>query len=84
MLSAVARLLRPVVHGLVRGNGLRPLAAGFALGLVVTFAPQGHLISVSLCVLLFSLRVKGDGDLTAAESGRSPAQPHEESFSCVA
>jgi uncharacterized protein (TIGR03546 family) len=42
------------------------LAAGFALGMIVGLVPKGNLIVLSLCVLLFSMRVNKGLALAAA------------------
>ncbi len=84
MLSSVVGPLRAVAHGLVHGDWQRQLAAGFALGLVVALAPQGHVIAVSLGVLFFALRVKPGFEATADDPVHVPATPHEETTSSCA
>src|SRR5262245_49660085 len=42
------------------------LAAGFTLGMIIGLLPKGNLIELSLCVLLFSLRVNKGLALLAA------------------
>lgn len=84
MLSSVAGPLRTIVQSLVRGDGLRQLAGGFALGLAVTLAPQGHLIAVSLCVLLFSLRVNRGFEASVAGPIHLPTASPKEATSCAA
>ena len=66
MLSYVVRPLRSIAHALLAGNSPRQLAAGFSLGMVVGMVPKGNLIALSLCVLLFSLRVNKGLALVAA------------------
>ncbi len=50
-------LPRKAVHTLVAYDAPTQLAAGFAIGMIVGLMPKGNLIALSLCVLLFSLRV---------------------------
>jgi uncharacterized protein (DUF2062 family) len=83
MLSNVARPLRRAARALVAGDWSRQLAAGFALGMVVGLVPSGHLIAVSLCVLLFSLRVNKGLGLAAPDPSDVLAEPHEEAAPCV-
>jgi uncharacterized protein (DUF2062 family) len=79
MLSRVVGPLRQAARALVTGDWPRQLAAGFALGLAVVLAPSGNLIAVSLCVLLFSLRVNEECDCVASV----PADSQEEAASCA-
>lgn len=58
MFSAIARPVRRVLTALIACES-NQLAAGFSLGLVILVVPQGNLIALSLCVLLFSLRCNG-------------------------
>jgi hypothetical protein len=83
MFSYVAGPLRQAAMALVAGDWPRQLAAGFALGMVVGLVPRGNLIAVSLCVLLFSLRVNKGFELAPADPSDVPAEPHEEATSCV-
>ncbi len=54
--------VRRVVHTLMAFHSPPELAAGFTLGMIIGLVPKGNLIALSLCVLLFSLRVnKGLG-----------------------
>jgi uncharacterized protein (TIGR03546 family) len=65
----VWRLVRPLrvsVEALLAGDSSRQLAAGFALGMVLGLMPKGNLIALSLCVLLFALRVNKPLALVAA------------------
>ncbi len=48
---------RKVIHALVAYGAPTQLAAGFTIGMIVGLMPKGNLIALSLCVLLFSLRV---------------------------
>jgi uncharacterized protein (TIGR03546 family) len=57
MLSYVVRPLRRAVQAMLAGDSPSQLAAGFALGMILGLMPKGNLIALSLCVLLFSLRV---------------------------
>src|SRR5476651_1276880 len=66
MLSFVVRSLRTVIAALLAGDSPRQLAAGFAIGMVLGLVPKGNLIALSLCVLVFSLRVNTSLALVAA------------------
>jgi hypothetical protein len=66
MFSAAVAPIRRALSALVGANSTNQIAAGFALGLVITMAPQGNLIALSLCVLLFSLRCDGERIVEAA------------------
>lgn len=66
MLSYVIRPLRATLHALVASDSPRQLAAGFALGMVLGLLPKGNLIALSVCVMLFSLRVNKPLALMAA------------------
>jgi len=66
MLSQVVRPLRVTLQALLAGDSPRQLAAGFSLGMVLGLMPKGNLIALSLCVLLFSLRVNKRLALVAA------------------
>jgi uncharacterized protein (TIGR03546 family) len=57
MLSPVVAILRRVLRGLLSSNAPDQLAAGFMLGMIIGLVPKGNLIALSLCVLLFSMRV---------------------------
>ena len=57
MLSYFVAPLRRTVEALVSSDSPRQLAAGFTLGMVVGLMPKGNLIAISLCVLIFSLRI---------------------------
>jgi uncharacterized protein (TIGR03546 family) len=66
MLSLFLRPLRQAISALLAGDSPRQLAAGFAIGMVLGLMPKGNLIALSLCVLVFSLRVNTSLALTAA------------------
>ena len=66
MFSYFVRLLRQSIAALLAGDSPRHLAAGFALGMVLGLVPKGNLIALSLCVLVFSLRVNTSLALVAA------------------
>jgi uncharacterized protein (TIGR03546 family) len=66
MFSAIVRPLRQAIGALLAGDSPRQLAAGVALGMVVGLVPKGNLIALSLCVLVFSLRVNTSLALLAA------------------
>jgi uncharacterized protein (TIGR03546 family) len=66
MLAEFVAPMRRVVNTLVACRTPPELAAGFTLGMIVGLVPKGNLIALSLCVLLFSLRVnKGLGVASA-------------------
>jgi uncharacterized protein (TIGR03546 family) len=58
--------LRRVTQLLLACNTPSELAAGFTLGMIIGFVPKGNLMALSLCVLLFSLRVNKGLALAAA------------------
>jgi uncharacterized protein (TIGR03546 family) len=66
MLSQFVRLLRHSIAALIASDSPRQLAAGIALGMVLGLVPKGNLIALSLCVLVFSLRVNTSLALVAA------------------
>jgi uncharacterized protein (TIGR03546 family) len=66
MLSAIVRPLRRMIEALLASDSPRQLAAGVALGMVLGLVPKGNLIALSLCVLVFSLRVNTSLALLAA------------------
>jgi uncharacterized protein (TIGR03546 family) len=66
MLSSPVRLLRRIARGLLTSDSPTQLAAGITLGMVIGLMPKGNLIALSLCVLLFSLRVNKGLALVAA------------------
>jgi len=66
MLSFIVRPLRAAVNELLAWDSPRQLAAGFALGMVLGILPKGNLIALSLCVMLFSLRVNKGLAIVAA------------------
>jgi uncharacterized protein (TIGR03546 family) len=66
MLSFIVRPLRTAISALLAGDSPRQLAAGFAIGMVLGLVPKGNLIALSLCVLVFSLRVNTSLALLAA------------------
>ena len=55
-----------MLHGLLASDSPNQLAAGFTLGMIIGLVPKGNLIAVSLCVLLFSMRVNKGLALVAA------------------
>lgn len=66
MLSELIVPLRNVVRWLMARHSPPELAAGFTIGMIVGLVPKGNLIALSLCVLLFSMRVnKGLGVVAA-------------------
>ena len=66
MLSPVIAICRRVLQSLLASDSPNQLAAGFTLGMIIGLVPKGNLIAVSLCVLLFSLRVNKGLALVAA------------------
>ena len=80
MLSPVIAICRRVLQGLLASDSPNQLAAGFTLGMMIGLVPKGNLIAVSLCVLLFSLRVNKGLALVAAVSF-SAIGPLVDSFS---
>ena len=66
MLASLMRPVRRGVQALLADDTPRQLAAGFAVGMVIGLMPKGNLIAVSLCVLLFSIRVNTGMGLVAA------------------
>jgi uncharacterized protein (TIGR03546 family) len=66
MLSPVITICRRVLKSLLASDAPNQLAAGFTLGMIIGLVPKGNLIAVSLCVLLFSLRVNKGLALVAA------------------
>jgi uncharacterized protein (TIGR03546 family) len=66
MLAHIVRPLRSAARVLLASDSPRQLAAGFSLGMVLGMLPKGNLIALSLCVLLFSLRVNKRLALVAA------------------
>jgi uncharacterized protein (TIGR03546 family) len=62
----VVAIFRRVLQALLVSDSPNQLAAGFTLGVVIGLLPKGNLIAVSLCVLLFSLRVNKGLALVAA------------------
>jgi uncharacterized protein (TIGR03546 family) len=66
MLSPAIALLRDVARRLLSNDAPSQIAAGFTLGMVIGLLPKGNLIAISLCVLLFSLRVNKGFALAAA------------------
>ena len=57
MIAYVVRPLRRAIHALFAHDTPHQLALGFALGMMLGLMPKGNLIALSMCVLLFSLRV---------------------------
>jgi uncharacterized protein (TIGR03546 family) len=66
MFSFLVRPLRATMQTLLSGDSSRQLAAGFSLGMVLGLLPKGNLIAMTLCVLIFSLRVNTGLALVAA------------------
>ena len=66
MMAYVVHPLRRLIQGLLASGTPHQLALGFALGMVIGLMPKGNLIVLSLCVLLFSLRVNAGLGLIAA------------------
>jgi uncharacterized protein (TIGR03546 family) len=66
MLSPVIAICRRVLQSLLASDSPNQLAAGFTLGMIIGLVPKGNFIAVSLCVLLFSLRVNKGLALVAA------------------
>jgi uncharacterized protein (TIGR03546 family) len=66
MFSLVVKTLRSLTSALLSDDSPRQLAAGFALGMIIGLMPKGNLIAVSLCVLVFSLRVNASAAILAA------------------
>jgi hypothetical protein len=66
MFSAILAPIRRVLSALVAAESLMQPAAGFALGLVIALVPNGNVIALSMCVLLFSLRCNVGSALEAA------------------
>jgi uncharacterized protein (TIGR03546 family) len=66
MLAEIVAPVRRVLNALLACRTPPELAAGFTLGMIIGLVPKGNLIALSLCVLLFSLRVnKGLGVASA-------------------
>ena len=66
MISTVLRPVRRALQALLANDTPHQLAAGFALGMVLGLMPKGNLVALSLCVLLFSMRVNTGLGLVAA------------------
>jgi uncharacterized protein (TIGR03546 family) len=66
MVSYFVAPLRRVMRALLACSTPSELAAGFTLGMIIGFMPKGNLMALSLCVLLFSLRVNKGLALAAA------------------
>jgi hypothetical protein len=56
MFSAIVAPIRRTLCALVAADSMNELTAGIALGLVIALMPNGNIIALSVCVLLFSLR----------------------------
>jgi hypothetical protein len=56
MFAALVAPIRCVLSALVATELMMQPTAGFALGLVIALMPNGNVIALSMCVLLFSLR----------------------------
>jgi uncharacterized protein (TIGR03546 family) len=57
MLAYLVRGVRRTSTALLANDTPHQLALGFAVGMVLGLMPKGNLVALSLCVLLFSLRV---------------------------
>jgi uncharacterized protein (TIGR03546 family) len=66
MISYFVRPFRRAIQLLVSYQLPHELAAGITIGMIVGLMPKGNLIALSLCVLLFSLRVNAGLGLAAA------------------
>lgn len=66
MITYAVRGVRRMVGTLLANDTPHQLALGFALGMVLGLMPKGNLVALSLCVLLFSLRVNRGLGLMAA------------------
>jgi uncharacterized protein (TIGR03546 family) len=66
MLTRIVSTPRKILQALMASDSPSQLAAGFTLGMIIGLVPKGNLIAVSLCVLLFSLRVHKGLALVAA------------------
>jgi uncharacterized protein (TIGR03546 family) len=66
MASRMIAIPRSLINRLLAGDSPQQLAAGFTLGMIIGLVPKGNLIAVSLCVLLFSLRVNKGLAIVAA------------------
>jgi uncharacterized protein (TIGR03546 family) len=66
MVRLAVSSLRRVLRTLLASDSTNQLAAGFTLGMIIGLVPKGNLIAMSLCVLLFSMRVNKGLALMAA------------------
>ena len=72
-------ILRPAIQRLIGVSTPRQLSAGFTLGMILGLVPKGNLIAVSLCTMLFTLRVN-KGLAVAAAIAFSFVGPWADSF----
>lgn len=80
MLSRFVTILRRTSARVLVHDSPNQLAAGFTLGMVLGLVPKGNLIALSLCVLLFSLRMN-KGIAIAAAVAFSVFGPFTDAFS---
>jgi uncharacterized protein (TIGR03546 family) len=80
MLSHVVAVSRWLLRSLLANSTPNQLAAGFTLGMIIGLVPKGNLIAVSLCVLVFSLRMN-KGFALAAAIVFSVIGPYADAFS---
>jgi uncharacterized protein (TIGR03546 family) len=79
MPSPPRSILRRTIQRLIGSSTPHQMAAGFALGMILGLVPKGNLIAVSLCAMLFGLRVH-KGLAVAAAILFSLASPWADSF----
>jgi uncharacterized protein (TIGR03546 family) len=80
MFPPVVAVSRRILYSLLASSSPAQLAGGFTLGMIIGLVPKSNLIAVSLCVLLFSLRVNKGSALVAAIVF-SALGPYADSFS---
>jgi uncharacterized protein (TIGR03546 family) len=66
MPSPPRSIMRRTIQRLMGGSTPRQVAAGFTLGMILGLVPKGNLIAVSLCAMLFMLRVNKGLAIVAA------------------
>jgi uncharacterized protein (TIGR03546 family) len=79
MPSPLRSILRRTNQRLIGESTPRQIAAGFTLGMILGLVPKGNLIAVSLCAMLFALRVH-KGLAVAAAIVFSLVSPWADSF----
>jgi uncharacterized protein (TIGR03546 family) len=79
MPSPPRSILRRTIQRLFGGSTPRQVAAGFTLGMILGLVPKGNLIAVSLCAMLFMLRVN-KGLAVVAALAFSLVSPWADSF----